>query len=501
MTDLSATGNPFLAIGPVQRFVVVAYLLIYRGFFPAIAASGGIGASDLLLERYLMELAYTLLLAYPFLFYRADWGWLHPLILPTVYTIAKDLGKNPIQLFSPIDNPLVNLAVETPSVAAALVLPDDALATMRLGEAFIRCLALLVYYLAFHALRTPRPPRVEFREPRNLALYAAFGIAVTTLITLAFIASMGGVTSLVVAMRGGRVALFQGQGQFLVISGFGLILASLWFSHSKRPLLDLPLLIGLFVTGALTLLTSGSRSALIYPIIVLVLVWSKRQGRLMIGPAVGAALAGLVILGGFGAVRQDYNSDTIDTSVFEISRLPELVTRALGETAVRDSEESNLAAFAGANNNGLLLGQTYVGAAVFWLPRAIWPDKPRSADAYNMWYNFVGNPVGTPLPERGYWGIPVSGVHEAFWNFHIVGVLAFGVLMAFVHKYAVAAVLANQQAPAAWLIYIYIVLNFVGTAISFIDVARDIGLLIGFLYICGVLRPAPRKRSSTRVLP
>jgi hypothetical protein len=87
----------------------------------------------------------------------------------------------------------------------------------------------------------------------------------------------------------------------------------------------------------------------------------------------------------------------------------------------RRAEEPDVAVLARLDESGFLAGRTYLGSLLFFVPRSLWPDKPRTAGAYNNHYNFARTYVTHDFP-RG-WGIPVGGPTEAFWNFGWVGVL------------------------------------------------------------------------------
>ncbi|MEM9750799.1 MAG: hypothetical protein AAF869_07585, partial [Pseudomonadota bacterium] len=47
---------------------------------------------------------------------------------------------------------------------------------------------------------------------------------------------------------------------------------------------------------------------------------------------------------------------------------------------------------------------------------------------------------------------------------------------------------AYADVPAMWVVYVYIISNFSGSALSFVSTIRDLIFLIAFLAVLGVVR-------------
>src|SRR5688572_33080440 len=107
------TETPFVTLGPGARFAFLMYLLAYRVVFPLIVALGNPGAGDLFWLRFVSEFFYTCLIAYPFIFFRKEYGWLHPLVLPILWEVGKAVAKNPLGLIFPFEFPLIDYTVQT----------------------------------------------------------------------------------------------------------------------------------------------------------------------------------------------------------------------------------------------------------------------------------------------------------------------------------------------------------------------------------------------------
>ncbi|MCW3848500.1 hypothetical protein OF829_14760 [Sphingomonas sp. LB-2] len=480
--------SPFLPLGQMVRAAFLFYLFAYRILFPLMVALTSEGSQDLLAPRFIAEFYYTCLLAYPFIFYRKEYGWLHPLVLPVFWELGKALAKNPLTLVLPFQFPLVDFAVESQSKAASLQMSNIDLAWTRLQLSLVYCMSHSAYLAMFLFGPTFKVPRFKLYRPHNIAITSGAFILVAMGMASVFVISKGGVSELLVAMRGGRRELFEGYGQYVNAALLAPIIALAWFVYEKRPFTNPFFITGLVASLVTALIASGARSVIILSALNLILLWWKRRGRPLLLPTLVAALIGVIVVGAFGAIRQDYGSQTIDTSVLDPAQIGVTIQRAYEEIGYRDDEESALAVMAGANDKGLLWGKSYVNAAVFWVPRAIWDSKPDGIDKYNMWINFLDYPINSTPRDYGVWGIPVNGEMEAYWNFGLIGVVVvFGLLGTFNATLAKAAHV-YQKVPIFWVIYIYTVLNLVGTSRSVIELLRAVAVLALFMLFAGIIR-------------
>lgn len=481
--------SPFLGMPPLVRGAIVFYYLVYHAAFPALAAILSPQENGpLVLIRMVLQLVIGLLVLLPLIFYRRDYGWLHPLILPTIFVIMKDVVKFPLHLLLPLSVPLESFAGGTTSMAYSLSMGADALERTRVGYDLIFILALCCYYAGYFYLPRLTVPKLSFAAPRNLQFVCLAATLICIVVASLFIWSAGGLTSYLVAMRGGRTTLFEGAGQFITLGEFSFVIVLLWFLYERRPFFNPAWVLTFVGAAATTLLIAGSRSALIYSLVTLLFLWWKKKGRIMIVPSVIFAVGALVVFGVFGAIRQDYGNDRIDYSVFSPARLTSILEGASTEFARRGEEEADLAAFAGAIDGQLLWGRTYLGAAAFWIPRAIWRDKPRSADSYNMWINFQGRSLDQPFSSGSLWGIPVSAVVEAFWNFHVVGVVVLFLLYGQFHRFLSNLVLAYPGNMAVFLPVMLLLTQFTATSLTFVTGIRDLILLAVLYSVLGILR-------------
>ncbi|MBC7102901.1 MAG: hypothetical protein H5U13_06710, partial [Parvibaculum sp.] len=416
-------ASPFLPMPLWARIGLVFYFGVYHLLGPALAQAFAYQAPPYVELLILAKALFVFLLLLPVLFYRPSYGWLHPLIFPSIFVTAKSVLKDPVQLIDPLRSAPVSFdGGSTSSAFSISTLSDADLSEARIWLTLLYCFALVVYYAAFFWGPRLRVPRLAFRRPSNQQIKWIAVAGISVLICSAFIVSQGGLEAQIAIMRGGRSAAFSGLGQFLVLADLGVMVMLTWFAFDRSAMRN-PLFWGMLMVAFVnTIVVSGARSALIYPLVMFMMIWWMQTGRARLGVAAIAAVVSLFFFGLAGIIRQDYGSTDVDWSILDPSRASEWIEAAREEAEWRGSEESDLAAFAGVDDAGLLKGRTYLGAAAFWIPRAIWPDKPRSADAYNMYVNFAGREIDGEFEGR-IWGIPVGAEVEAFWNFHLPGVV------------------------------------------------------------------------------
>jgi hypothetical protein len=481
--------SPFLRMPGGWRLFLILFLLSYQWLFPTIAAMNDPDANALFLPRVAMQLVYVLLLCLPLIFYRREYGFLHPLILPALFNTAKEIAKFPAALASPLQLPLVSFDVPSASSALSInYLTYGELAWTRLEYGAVQVLALVCFYAGYFVFSRARGDWIKFHRPRNLGPICFAATMFCVVVGAVFVQLYGGgLSNYLVAMRGGRHGTLAGTGQFLQIASFAVLPALVWFAYRRRLGFNPWWLLAIFLGSLATILTTGSRSDLILPLLVLILLWWQKAGRVLIFPALALVIVGTLVIGAFGSIRQDYHSTTIDTSVLNPTSAGQNLAYAQAEFERRNSLETDFAAFAGTRQNELLWGRSYVGAATFFIPRALWPEKPFNGGAYNQAVNFAGRSISEYKAGKNY-GIPMGPVTEAYWNFSLPGVVVIFFLLGMFYRELSAIVWRNANEPAALVAAVWITLNFVGTSLSFVTTVRDMIMLGILFYALGILQ-------------
>lgn len=476
----NAAQSTFVGIPGPARAAIVVYYLLYHLCFPMLAVLRDPDAPAHLVAGYsLAQVLLTALALYPLVAYRTHYGWLHPLILPFLVTTAKLLFKQPLHLIVPLDVPVRSLDIETASRAFMLrTLPIDELGVYRIGFTLMMCLVLAVYYLAFFTAR-PKPTRWRFTAP-PLARVWTVTIVIVALANVAvagFIVARGGIEKQLLALIAPRFTTMGGLGhfqEFANLAGVALIFLAATDRAAFRKVLFWLMVLA---TGVSTILISGSRGSVVNLLLSLGIVWMLHHRMVPWSRVAVGALVAFLVFGAFGTLRQQHGKDTVDFSVVTSGDIRGWIAHGADEATERYEEESSFAAFVGAHERGFAYGATYVGAVFFWIPRAIWEDKPRTAGAWNNAQNFGGREVefGENVQVGGR---PVGGEVESYWNFFLFGPVLLGLFMGWLHKWLAVAMETSRGNPYIWTAFVILIVSFSGSSISMIHAARFLGSLV-----------------------
>jgi hypothetical protein len=185
------------------------------------------------------------------------------------------------------------------------------------------------------------------------------------------------------------------------------------------------------VAGA-QFLSNGSRSGMLYLFIMIGFVWALRKQRIPWRLAAIAAPLILISLGFLNVVRTAGLANQGAVEALQAAESTRILERVQAEVEQRQFIGAGVPVVArGHEVTGLALGETYVAAALGIIPRAIWEDKPRGPGSIYA-QRFLGT------PREGV-SIPVPAFAEAYWNFHVPGVIVifmlFGVIIRGAHEF------------------------------------------------------------------
>ncbi|MBI1260839.1 MAG: hypothetical protein GC184_03860 [Rhizobiales bacterium] len=477
---------------------MIGYVLLYHLIFPGIDAATSLTMEpSLLVPRFLAECLYTFLVLLPFIFYRSSYGWLHPMMFPFLLSLLKTFFKQPMHLIAPFKLPIASFDPTTYSYAIVLrYLPLEDLAMERLQMTLLLSFFLVIYYLAFFFYR-PAVPKQHFATPHlgRLWIVCAAAMSISILTAVIFILMNGGLTKHLQLLTGGRYEALGGSGQYIEIVGAGVIALMLLAAYNKRIWTNLFFLGFGTLLFVFSILVSGSRSSGVYLIMMMGMVFMFQQRTIPWRFVIIGAMVGFIVFGAFGMLRKQHNSRDLDWSVVTSLDVESWVDAAADESLKRLNEESSFAAFVGTGQYGLLGGKTYIAALFFWVPRALWHDKPRGAGAYNNYQNFSGRTLDTDeIPTVG--GRPVGAEVEAYWNFWIFGVVVLALFVGMLHKWLATLILIYPREPLYWVLYITIITSFSGTALSIVGTARSLAVLAVLVVLAGIVQFRQRHVAS-----
>lgn len=485
--------SPFLPISTGFRLLLIVYLLTFHILDPAfdfIAVGGDIPVG----VHVALEIVYSTLLFLPIIFYRSSYGWLHPLIFPMLYSVAKNIARYPEQLISIFQIPSTSLDYEVTSDALRGWSPEVVAWAEVQGEA-LSIFALVVYYLAFfYGPRLPIP-RLKFSTARGVVPKALIVIGIAFLIFALFMQIRGGIAghiNSIYAEGAGRYLSLKRVRALAVLVSVGTVAWVIWLALDRKAHLN-PLFWISGVVGMLfNFIGSGSRSSAINFAIVALVVWMLKTQRFPKAKVVAIGVIAVFLVSVLGQVRASAWHGRFDyASVAE-----EVTSVGFFETLQRGSEEMSrrlqrnsgyLPIIAKVPNDvDFLYGESYIHILAAPIPRALWPDKPRAIDGY----------VGTRI--FGYDGIaiPPGAVGEAYWNFHIPGVIVVMILYGVFQRWLARTYRRYAQIPAAIALYALTIFWFRPDSRSAVAFLQIIIPSIAILYFMGAL--SLRRRWASR---
>src|SRR5687768_13364762 len=138
-----------------------------------------------------LDVVYEAMLFAPLVFYRREWGWLHPLLFPSLFGLAKAVLTAPGQLLAPLalfyappDTPLFHVALQQ------WAQHDIALAMIK--AKLIMILGLSAYYFGFFLAPRPPVPHVPHYPARSPAPKALAMVGLSLALFTAFMQMRGG---------------------------------------------------------------------------------------------------------------------------------------------------------------------------------------------------------------------------------------------------------------------------------------------------------------------
>jgi hypothetical protein len=474
-------------------------VLVYNMLAPGMAQALSNAPAPLTVPRLWAEVLYQFLLFLPLFFYRRDYGWLHPLIFPAVFELAHSLARDPLGLLAPLLGTSDALAVDSSSQALA-ALGDHQLALARLEYTGLKILALIAYYAGYFL--SPALPVPEFApsQPRESALKAFAMIVFAALVFGFYVHARGGISAHLLSFTEGRFRTLGGDGPLMVVMGSASIALVTWYALDRQAWRS-PLF---WASAAFAIpvgfLAGGSRSAVITVLIMLLAIWMLHHRKLPAGRMAILAVASFAFIGAAGLIRTQWHVEAIDWRQLTRVDVQAWLEAGRRDALQREANEAGLAVVAlGPEAVGFLNGKTYLAAVFFWVPRALWKDKPRGAGAYTAAALFRGQDIEQGVPRGG--GIPPDAVAEAYWNFWIPGVVCIFVLFGGLHRWMARLLSANPEVRAVWPIYVIVLLQFKPTTIAIVETLQQVMPGLALLCWMNALPLPPRADRGQRLHP
>jgi len=195
-------------------------------------------------------------------------------------------------------------------------------------------------------------------------------------------------------------------------------------------------------------LTTGSRSSVILVLVAFLVSYIVKTRKIPKVSSVFAAVLAVLLFGLLGQIRtaSTYNRGVWSWEDIDFDYQANL-DRASDESEAWRSLGADLATYVSVPERiDFLYGKTYMAAVAFWLPRAIWKDKPHG----------VGYYTGREIYGAGN-GVPPGPIAEAYWNFGLPGII----ILSFIYGMAISLISKTYQvyyrSPGVVAIYILII--------------------------------------------
>jgi hypothetical protein len=427
--------------GAFQLFLGLYILL--TGSVPIIVQAITFGVSGTGSDQFILatstQAGHDLLLLAPVLLLRRHpLGVLHPVLFAVVLWPLLSVMPQTIESFGGWAGVIAGEPLKTPYFyGLPLYSGGDVWMAITKYNA-IQILALLSTYAGYLMFRgqrnfSPRPNKMYDTTSLRAVMIAL--IVLSLIVLLVFLQSRGGINSHLTSLGAGRFKQLAGDGIIMLMTDLGMVALFVW--TAARPA-DVKTPIFLACLGAVTagqFLSNGSRgSALVVPLTVGI-IWALRRRRIPWKTALILIPFMFASIGLLGAVRSSSWTGSTAAEAASKTGWSDALERAQAEVELRRAMSAPVPVIERGFtvSGGPLLGQSYLVAVTAFIPRPLWPNKPRGVGSlYARWFIGAGF-AGTT--------IPVGPEAEMYWNFGLAGVvvlsLLYGLSLGWIYQYYV----------------------------------------------------------------
>lgn len=457
---------PARSVPRVFQGLLIAYVLLtgelVRGVQAALFGLQG-GGEAAFTAGILLAIAVDVARIGPlFVYSRHPLGVLHPLILTTVLWPLLIAMPGRIEEFWGLGGLLLGDPISPPLYQALGWLPGPQIWSAVAWSNLCQLTALLATYAGYALTRErnvqpgmerPRRPRKEFDGKRLRTLAIAL-VVLSIGVLLVLIELRGGLSMHLSDMARGRFRSMAGLGPLIAAVDLGVIALIVWVAARPGDVRQ-PLFVAIMAgVAAAQFISNGARSAAFAVFMVIALTWALRTRRIpwrlaaIMLPLFFLAFGALNIVRTAGFVGQTGGEAIQESSPGQV------LSRVQEEIDLRQSLQSTVPVISQGHEvmGGPLWGSSYAAAVFAFVPRAIWPDKPRGPGSLYA-QNFLGE-------VREGLAVPVNPTAEAYWNFGFLGVIFLSALYGSLIRYAHNFYTARQENPFVLGAFVLFVTSF-----------------------------------------
>lgn len=285
--------------------------------------------------------------------------------------------------------------------------------------------------------RVLRQRAAPIYAPERLKLLIMAAVTVSALVVIAFVQIRGGLGSHLGSLALGRLVALQGAAPIVIVGRFGLVAVLVWVCFDPRVARTPWFMSAVCLMAAIVFIIAGSRGDFMLAIISPALCWAVRMGRFPTKLAMIGAPALLLAYGALLMLRINTSDDQrAGLSVYDrltTTQVSDFYGAGQGEAETRAQSRGGAPVLLNgyAMSGGPLYGRSYAAIFTWFIPRAIWPDKPRGIGNLYAQYFLGATAEGT--------SVPIGVAAEAYWNFWIPGIFLiyglFGLIIFWVHRW------------------------------------------------------------------
>ena len=373
---------------------------------------------------------------FPIIFYKPSFGWFHPLVFYTCQYLLFQFRS---------------FATYLQGISHHRALPEYSVEDIVLLVAFaltLHAISTLAYYFGFWFGPNLRMPRVSFRHPRRRSLKAFAAVLFSVAVFWLYVERAGGLSEHLLSWQTGRHEALAGDYYWILLIKVSAMACLLWFSLNRRAVYQPLFWACSLLSIVINFLATGSRGTVIVFFIVAMLVWMLRERKFAPARIIGIGLLGVVLISFLGGFRSRiWRGEISLTSETEEKTVIEYFEQGAVESAERAWTNSGLLPILARvpDDVDMLYGSSYFAFFTLPVPRSVWPDKPGQVGGL-VGDVFFNSPAGTPPGPIG----------EAYWNFHIPGVVIVFFLFGTFQKWLSQSFVKYRREPAAVLVYLTI---------------------------------------------
>lgn len=467
---------------PIRRdqFVLVSSFLALVGIQSVISCLIAPNSSAAALT--FADLLVYLLRAAPIFLFARSYGWFHPVTFSCLYWICRSLPAKvveSIQLYNEGPNALMVTTHD-----ALVGWTPERLTNLAAYASLLTALSFVCYFVGLFL-----GPRINLRnivarpaEKVPSKMLAVTGLALASFTV--FLKLRGGLEEHLLSWQEGRFEALQGYGVLLHLVALSSIACLIWLALDARAPRQIFFWATVIVSAAMNFIASGSRSQVVYWLFLGILVWMCRERKVLLIRGAAVIASAVLVLGVLGTFR---NSITGKGEV-DWSTLTN-VSAAMSTLTGEDDSQGELVSRGGRQDGllpilayvpkeiGLLYGKSYFAVLTLPIPRALWPEKPRT----------IGALVGETFFDYSTgFAIPPGAIGEAYWNFYIPGIIVIFFLFGVFHRALASWYINSAQTPVH--ILLYLVILFIGNSPSALAMINTLSVVVPLLIILKICR-------------